>query len=258
MWSCHTGREQHLSKLHGSKVWLSYGTLEAREDFAVDSARVPAGNTEFYEGEKLRDEGRLGSLGLRVVSEVIRDKIHDICDMINPNCLKRNVAVRLWDLGPGHLLPEACRVMFTSSNTKVEARAGAVFPGTLLSVGLSPNSATGDTVVPTQFLPTESWGLGRGRLTWSTGRSCFPFVISPAGRVVAWGSSQKRMCSFLLLLLLFLFLSPRNTLPFGLTSNWPPFKVISGVNSSVKASLTPELSWRLFSLNSYFYFGTDF
>ena len=50
--------------------------------------------TEFYD-EKLRDEGRFGSLGLHIVSEVIRDKVHDICDMINPNCLKWNVAVRL-------------------------------------------------------------------------------------------------------------------------------------------------------------------
>ena len=71
--------------MHGGVVWLGYGFLEVKEEFAVDSAWVPEGEcTEFYEDENLGDKSGSGHLGLHIVSELIRDKVHEICDMINP------------------------------------------------------------------------------------------------------------------------------------------------------------------------------
>lgn len=78
--------------------------------------------------------------------------------MISPNCLKQTVAARLWDLAWGTFCQEYAEYgpLFTSSDTDVEARGGAVFHGAPGLVCLSPNVSGQETCSDTHFLPVES------------------------------------------------------------------------------------------------------
>lgn len=137
-WSSHTGREEDLWKL----AW--WHSVTAMVLLRLKFCRELTMSYRILWGWKF------GSPEFHEVAEVIRDKIYDICDMVNPNCLKQNVAVRLWDLAWGTFCQEH------AEHGPVEARGGEISHGAPVLVCLSPNVSGQETFSDTQFLPSES------------------------------------------------------------------------------------------------------
>lgn len=211
--------------------------------------------TEFYEDEI--DDGWFGSLGLHVLTEVIGIKYMTFMTWPALPVLSRMCqwGYEIWDWG--HFCQEhagyAPPVHF--SWQQGGGQGEAVFPRTPVSLGLPSNSRTGGTLWHTFSSCQLSLRPGKSSLTQGAGCFWFNGGISIFGGVVAREQSQKRMysclcsCSFSFSLII---------LPFSLTYIWSLFKLSSGNDSSVKASLTAELSWLLPTLNPhYFYYDTN-
>lgn len=80
-------------------------------------------------------------------------------------------------------------------------------------------------VCPLQFIVLEGWWPGKDH------REGYSFLLLPMLSPPLW----------------------LNILLLGLTNNWSSLKLSSGISSSVKTSLPPELSWHLPSLKPLYF-----